>query len=330
MVIRRCRQERISGKEDMDLASDGFQHLTIQQLEALVHLVDERSFSRAARKMHLTQPSLTKHIRNIEEALGSKVVNRSSRSLSLTPEGKILYDYARRIVKLRDEAREQVLRLREIETGDIRIAASTIPATYILPYAIGGFRKKFPQIRTTVRTADSTDVIEMVLDNGAEIGFIGKKPAGGKLSSEALWKDRLVLAVPSGHPWAKRRSARLAEIFKQPFVIREKGSGTRETFESCLRESGIPGPPHLNIVAELGSSEAVKEAILAGLGISVISVHAIRRELKSGLLAGLSIDECGIERSFYLIYRRQFDLMNHHKRFLEFIRAYRPENPSQR
>ncbi|HEX7504083.1 MAG TPA: selenium metabolism-associated LysR family transcriptional regulator, partial [Syntrophales bacterium] len=279
--------------------------MTIQQLEALIHLVDERSFSRAAKKMHLTQPSLTKHIRNIEEALGSKVVNRSSRSLALTPEGKILCDYARRIVKLRDEAREQVLRLRDIETGDIRIAASTIPATYILPYAIGGFRKKFPEIRTTVRTADSTDVIEMVLGNGAEIGFIGKKPSGGRLSSEALWKDRLVLAVPSGHPWAKRRSARLAEISRQPFVIREKGSGTRETLESCLRESGIPGPPHLNIVAELGSSEAVKESILAGLGLSVISAHAIRRELKSGLLAALSIDECAIERSFYLIYRRQ-------------------------
>ncbi len=313
------------------MASDGFHHLTIQQLEALIHLVDERSFSRAAKKMHLTQPSLTKHIRNIEEALGSKIVNRSSRSLSLMPEGKILYDYARRIVKLRDEAREQVLRLREIETGDIRIAASTIPATYILPYAIGGFRKKFPDIRTTVRTADSTDVIEMVLGNGAEIGFIGKKPSGGKLIAEELWKDRLVLSVPSGHPWAKRRSARLAEISRQPFVIREKGSGTREALEGCMRESYSPGPPpHLNIVAELGSSEAVKEAILAGLGISVISIHAIRRELKSGLLAVLSIDECGIERSFYLIYRRQFDLMTHHKRFLEFIRAYRPENPFQR
>ena len=113
-------------------------------------------------------------------------------------------------------------------------------------------------------------------------------------------------------------------------MIREKGSGTRETLESCLRESGSSGPPQLNIVAELGSSEAVKEAILAGLGISVISIHAIRRELKSGLLAALSIDECGIERSFYLIYRRQFDLMTHHKRFLEFIRAYRPDSPSQR
>jgi DNA-binding transcriptional LysR family regulator len=312
------------------MASDGFQNLTMQQLEALIHLVEERNFSRAARKMHLTQPSLTKHIRNVEEALGAKIVDRSSRSLALTPEGRVLYDYARRIVKLRDEARERVLRLREEEAGDIRIAASTIPATYILPYAIGEFRKKHPRIRTTVRTADSSDVIETVLDNGAEIGFIGKKPSGGKLFDVELWKDRLVLAVHSGHPWAKRRSARVAEIAKAPFVIREKGSGTREALEGCLRETAGHGLAHLNIAAELGSSEAVKEAVIAGLGISVISIHAIRRELKSGILAALAIEGCPIERSFYLIYRRQFDLMAHHKIFLEFIKSYRPESLSSR
>ena len=309
------------------MASDGFQNLTMQQLEALIHLVEERSFSRAARKMHLTQPSLTKHIRNVEEALGAKIVDRSSRSLALTPEGRVLHDYARRIVKLRDEARERILLLREKEAGDIRIAASTIPATYILPYAIGAFRKKHPGIRTTVRAADSSDVIETVLDNGAEIGFIGKKPSGGKLIAEELWKDRLVLAVLSGHPWAKRRSVRIAEIVKAPFVIREKGSGTREALEECLRETAGQGLPHLNIAAELGSSEAVKEAVIAGLGISVISVHAIRRELKSGILAALVVEGCPIERSFYLIYRRQFDLMAHHKIFLDYIRAYRPPGP---
>ncbi len=308
------------------MIAEGFQNLTMQQFEALIHLIEERSFSRAAKKMHLTQPSLTKHIRNVEEALGVKIVNRSSRSIVLTPEGRVLYDYARRIIKLRDEARERVLRLREEEAGDIRIAASTIPATYILPYAIGGFRKKHPRIRTTVRTADSSDVIETVLDNGAEIGFVGKKPTGGKLFAEELWKDRLVLAIPSGHPWAKRRSVGVAELSKEPFVIREKGSGTREAVEECLREAGGPGLPHLDIAAELGSSEAVKEAIIAGLGISVISVHAIRRELKSGILAALAIEGCPIERSFYLIYRRQFDLMAHHKIFLEFIRAYRPQS----
>ena len=308
------------------MATDGFQNVTMQQLEALIHLVEERSFSRAAKKMHLTQPSLTKHIRNVEEALGAKIVDRSSRSLALTPEGRILHDYARRIVKLRDEARERVLRLCEDEAGEIRIAASTIPATYILPYAIGGFRKKHPRIRTTVQTADSSDVIEAVLDNGAEIGFIGKKPSGGKLIAEELWKDRLVLAVPSGHPWAKRRSVRVAEIAKAPFVIREKGSGTRAALEECLRETGGSGLPHLSTVAEMGSSEAVKEAVIAGLGLSVLSVHAIRRELKSGVLAALAVEGCPIERSFYLIYRRQFDLMPHHKIFLDYVRAYRPQS----
>lgn len=305
-------------------------NVNMLQLEALVRLVEERSFSRAANRMFLTQPSLTKHIRNLEDALGAKVVNRASRAFTLTPEGRVVYDYARRILKLREEAMDRVLRVRDIEEGDIRLAASTIPATYILPFALGEFRAKYPVIRIAVRAADSSEVIETVLGNGAEIGFIGKKPLGGKLIAEELWKDRLVLAVPSGHPWAKRRSVRIAEIAEAPFVIREKGSGTREALEECLKETAGPGLPHLNIVAELGSSEAVKEAIIAGLGISVVSVHAIRRELKSGLLVALAIEGCHIERSFYLIYRRQFDLMTHHKIFLDFIRTYRPESLSLR
>ena len=302
-------------------------NVNLLQLEALVNLVEERSFSRAAKRMYLTQPSLTKHIRNLEDALGAKVVDRASRALTLTPEGRLVCDYARRILKLREEAADRVMRLRDAESGDIRIAASTIPATYILPNTIGGFRKRYPGIRTTVRTADSSEVIEMILENEAEVGFVGKRPPAGKLVAEALWKDRLVLAVPAAHPLAKRRGVRLREIEKEPFVIREKGSGTRETIENCLRDGGRPGLVHLNAVVELGSSEAVKEGILAGLGISVISAHAIRRELKSGLLAALSIDECRMERSFYLIYRRQFDLMAHHKRFIEYIRAYRPPGP---
>ena len=301
-------------------------NINLLQLESLVNLVEERSFSRAAKRMYLTQPSLTKHIRNLEDALGAKVVNRASRAFTLTPEGRVVYDYARRILKLREEAMDRVMRVRETEAGDISIAASTIPATYILPNTIGGFRKRYPGIRTTVRTADSSEVIEMILENEAEVGFIGKRPPAGKLVAEALWKDRLVLAVPAAHPWAKRRAIRLREIAEEPFVIREKGSGTRETVEKCLRDSGNPGPA-LDVVAEMGSSEAVKEAILAGLGISVISAHAIRRELKSGLLAALSIEECRMERSFYLIYRRQFDLMAHHKRFIEYVRAYRPPSP---
>lgn len=299
-------------------------NINLLQLEALVRLVEERSFSRAAKRMFLTQPSLTKHIRNLEEALGAKVVNRASRAFTLTPEGRVACDYARRILKLREEAADRVMRVRETEAGDIRIAASTIPATYILPSAIAGFRERYPGIRTAVRAADSSEVIETVLENGAEIGFIGKEPASVKLVGEPLWRDRMVLAVPAAHPWAKRRSVRLRELGGAPFVNREKGSATREAFERCLAGAGDAGTQGLRVVAEMGSSEAVKEAVLAGVGISVLSVHAIRRELKAGALAALSVEGCPIERSFHLIYRRQFDLMAHHKRFIEYIRAYRP------
>jgi DNA-binding transcriptional LysR family regulator len=301
-------------------------NINLLQLEALVHLVEERSFSRAAKRMFLTQPSLTKHIRNLEDALGAKVVNRASRDFTLTPEGRVIFDYARRILKLREEAADRVMRVRASEAGDIRVAASTIPATYILPPAIAEFRRRHPAIRTAVRAADSSEVIEMVLENGAEIGFIGKKPASAKLADEPLWRDRMVLAVPAAHPWAKRRSVRLREIREEPFVIREKGSATREAFECCLAGEGGAEPSGLRAVAEMGSSEAVKEAVIAGVGISVISVHAIRRELKAGVLAALSIEGCPIERSFHLIYRRQFDLMTHHKIFLDYIRTYRPES----
>jgi len=305
-------------------------NINLLQLEAMVRLVEERSFSRAAKRMFLTQPSLTKHIRNLEDALGAKVVNRASRAFTLTPEGRVVYDYARRILKLREEAADRVMRVRASEAGDIRIAASTIPATYILPSAIAGFRKRFPEIRTAVRAADSSEVIDTVLENGAEIGFIGKKPASAKLADEPLWQDRMVLAVPAAHPWARRRTVRVREIGKEPFVIREKGSATREAFERCLAESSATDLSRFSVVAEMGSSEAVKEAVIAGVGISVLSVHAIRRELKAGVLAALSIEGCPIERSFHLIYRRQFDLMTHHKIFLEFIRVYRPESLSLR
>lgn len=304
--------------------------INLLQLEALVYLVEERSFSRAAKRMFLSQPSLTKHIRNLEDALGAKVVDRANRALTLTTEGRVVYDYARRILKLREETMDRVMRVRETDEGEIRIAASTIPAAYILPHALSEFSRKHPRIRTTVSAADSADVIETILANGAEVGFIGKKPASAKLVAEPLWRDRVVLAVPAVHAWARRKTVRVREIEKEPFVIREKGSATREAFEGCLEASGSVGLSRFLVVAEMGSSEAVKEAVIAGLGISVISVHAIRRELKAGILAALAIEGCPIERSFYLIYRRQFDLMTHHKIFLEFIRAYRPESLSLR
>jgi DNA-binding transcriptional LysR family regulator len=308
------------------MSSDYFKSITIQQMEAIIALVEEGNFSRAAKKMLLTQPALTKNIKNAEDCFGVRLVNRSSMGITLTPEGKILYDYAKRMIKLRDEAREKVIALGKDACGNIYVSASTIPANYILPHVLSEFNKINFGIRIHIKIADSEEAMNMVLDNEVEMGFVGKKSLNRKLVAEPLWKDRLVLAVPQDHPWRKKKSITLPELLNEPFVIREKGSATRELFESCLKRSKSTNLSQFNICSELGSSEAIKEAIIAGLGISVISIHAVWRELSQGSLFEVPIQGCPMERNLYLIHKRQIDFRPFHKTFINFIKHYTPVN----
>jgi len=306
------------------MSIDRFKNITIQQMEAIILLVEEGSFSRAAKRMLLTQPALTKNIKNAEDCLGVRLANRSSAGISMTPEGKILYDYARRMVRLRDEAKEKVLALNKKTGGNIYLSASTIPATYILPRALSDFNKTNADIHIYIKTADSEEAMNMVLDNEVEMGVIGKKPLNKKLATETLWKDRLALVVSKDHAWCKKKSVTLPELLKEPFVVREKGSATKELFESYLKKSKSISLAQFNICGELGSSEAVKEAVIAGWGVSVISIHAVSRELSQGLLCEIPLQGYSMERNFYLIYRRQFDFRPFHKTFINFIKRYTP------
>jgi len=306
------------------MSIDRFKNITIQQMEAIIALVEEGSFSRAAERMLLTQPALTKNIKNVENCLDARLVNRSSAGISLTPEGRILYNYARRMVRLRDEAKEKVLALRKESGGNIYLSASTIPANYILPCVLAEFRKANSAIRIYVKTADSEVAMNMVLENEVEMGIIGKRPLNKKLAATALWKDRLILAVSRDHPWHKKKSVALSELIKEPFVIREKGSATRESFEAFLEKSKLLSLSPFNICAELGSSEAIKEAIISGLGVSVISIHAVSRELSQGLLFEVPVQGCQIERNFYLIYKNKFDFRSFHRTFVSFIKSHNP------
>jgi DNA-binding transcriptional LysR family regulator len=310
------------------MSNDRFKSITLQQMEALISLVEEGSFSRAAKKMLLTQPALTKNIQNIEDLLSVRLVNRSITGISLTAEGKIIYEYAKRLVKLRNEATQKILTLHENTGGSIYITASTIPATYILPRALSAFRKNHSDIRVYIKTADSEEAMNMVLDREAEIGCIGKKPQNKKLAAEPLWKDRLVLAVAKGHRWLKKKYIAANELREEPFIAREKGSATRDVLESYLKETKAISLSQLDVCGELGSSEAIKEAIIAGLGVSIISIHAIKRELATGLLFEVPIAGLKMERNFYLIYPRQTDFRPSHKIFIAFLKDYIPGEDS--
>ena len=302
------------------MKTDHFKNITLQQMEALISLVEEGSFSMAARKMHITQPALTKNIRNAEDYLGAALVNRSSTGISLTPEGKVIYDYARRMIKLREEAKEKINALGANTGGNIYIGASTIPATYILPRVLSALRGHHPDITMYIKTADSEDVMNMVLAGEVEMGIIGKRPSNKKLEARELWKDRLILAVPKKHKWNKTKSVVMKELFAEPFIVREKGSATRDFMENYLKEEKSVNLSQLNICAEMGSSEAVKEAIIAGLGVSIISIHAVERELTQGLLMEIPIQGCLMERNFYLTYKKQTDLRAFHKTFINFLK----------
>ncbi len=304
------------------MSQNGFRNITLHQMEALIRLVETGSFTRAAERMALSQPTLTKHIRNLEDAVGARVVDRKSGGVSLTPEGRVLYDYARRIARLREDARERIENLKIYESGHIFLSASTIPATYIIPRFLGLLKESDPAIRVHIRMGDSEETIQAILGDQAEMGIVGKRSPDRRLKVEPLWQDRLVLAVPAGHSWAKRTSVSSAEIAGAPFVLRERGSGTRNALEECLAKQGGQPLDSFNVACEMGSSEAVKEAVLAGLGVSVLSIHAIERELNQGLLAAVPVEDCAIERRFYLIYRKQFRPMKRHRQFLVRIRNF--------
>lgn len=301
---------------------DQFQHITMQQLEALVHLFEERNFSRAATSMGLSQPSISKHIKNLEIFIDAGVIDRSQPGISLTAEGKILLGYARRILKLRDEAREKILHFKNPGAGHIFVGASTIPATYILPSVLSALQASHPTLMVHLRAGDSDDVLEMIMNDQVEIGFIGRRITDKKLVCEPLWKDRLLLVAHRDHPRARTSLRNLSEIDSLPFIGREKGSATRSIWEAYLRDNA--GGVALNIVSEMGSSEAVKEALIAGLGVSIISRHAVKRELEHGLLVSLPLPGPPLERDFALVYKKQFKSLSHHSLFMDFVRGFHP------
>jgi DNA-binding transcriptional LysR family regulator len=307
-----------------DMSQDKFRNITIQQLEVLVALVEAGSFTRAAVTLSLSQPSLTKQIQNLEEVVGSRLVNRGVAGISLTPEGQIIYGYAKRIIRLREDAKERVVRLKAQESGHIYVAASTIPATYIFPRLLSRLKHTHPDIRVHLQMHDSEETLQIILNDQAEMGFIGKEPINRKLIVQRLWKDSLVLAVPADHPLAKQRTAKIGELAKMPFIIREKGSATRDIIEECFEKQLGTSLSRFNVICEMGSSEAVKEAILAGLGVSILSAFAIKREISQGLLTALHVTNCNMERYFCLVYKKPFSLMMYHKHFLDLVKRYFP------
>ena len=273
----------------------------LRQLEIFRKVVELESFSKAADAVYLAQASVSERIATLENQVGGKLLDRLGRRVVPTMLGELLYKHALLLLEMKETAAQDIQSALGLKKGTIRLGGSTIPGEYILPKILGRFRIKYPSLSLTLSIAHSEQVEKMVLDGPLELGIIGSKSTHGSLRQYDLWKDDLVLAVPSSHRWAGKKAVSVDELTAEPFIMRPIGSGTRKTLGEHLKRLIPAGFQSLNIVATLGSSTAVKEGVKAGLGVSILSSRAMDTELKTGVIKALRVKGLAMSRRFYLI-----------------------------
>jgi len=299
--------------------------MDIHRLEVFCKLVELQSFTKAADAVCLTQPTVSEHIRSLEEMLGEKLVDRLGREVLPTPAGKILYQYARNIIQLRNEAVQALDKFKGNLSGRLLIGASTIPGTYILPGLIGSFKAAHPSIQITLKISSSTEIAEKVMDGSLEAGMVGARLDDPRIELEEIFSDELVLTLYPGHIWARRQSIELGELAGEHFIFREKGSGTRMVMNQALQAHGFD-TSRLYAVAEMGSTEAVRQGIKARIGISILSSKAVAEDLERGSLVAVPLNGIRLSRPFYLAQRKNRQLSPLCTAFLQHIHTNALQN----
>ncbi len=281
--------------------------MDLKRLEVFCRIVDHKSFTKAAEALLLSQPTVSEHVRHLEEELDEKLLDRLGREVLPTPAGKILYQYAQRMLRLKDEAQQAIEHFRGNLCGHLIMGASTIPGAYLLPGHIAALKNDFPSVQVTLLISGSNNIVRQLLAGDLEIAVIGAEASDSRLESQELFTDEIVLAVAPDHPFARRDQVRLADLESQEFILRERESGTRSVTVQGLRETGFD-LEKTRVVAELGNGEAIRQAVRAGIGIAFMSSRAIADDLRHGALVQVAVAGVSLKRPFYLVRRRNRQL----------------------
>jgi DNA-binding transcriptional LysR family regulator len=274
--------------------------MDLHQIEIFCTLIKLRSFSRAAEALYLTQPTVSSHIKNLESDLGVQLLDRLGKRVVPTEAGEVLFRHGQKLLALRDHAREEIEAISGKVGGALKIGGSNIPGAYILPSFIGAFKKVHPSASIQLLIDDTAKVTEAVANGELAIGVVGASVADRHLEAHPFLRDELVIAVPSSHPWSRKKTVPAVALRDEPFLLREKGSGTRRIMEEGLEKAGVH-PVDLNVVAVMGSSDAIRQAVKAGLGISILSIRALQDDIEAGRLAAIRIKGLPIERRFSIV-----------------------------
>ncbi len=272
--------------------------MDIHHLKIFVSVYKNKSFTRASEQLHISQPTISEHIKNLETSLDCRLFDRLGRSIMPTVEADVLYPRALQLLDDLERIQEEVSATGGDVKGRILIGASTIPGAYILPRKAHTFKQQFPDTVFEILIEDSKKITEMVLNHDLLCGIVGAKMESEKLNYIPLIEDELILVSSRG--MSSKKLLKPQELLSLEFLSREKGSGTRQTFENYLGKKKISAEK-LHIVATLGSTSAIIQALKAGLGVSVLSRIAVQEELDRGILKEITIQGMKMKRSFFMI-----------------------------
>ena len=278
------------------------------------------SFTKAAESLHMTQPAVTFQIRQLEEYFNTRLFDRTNNKISLTDAGEITKEYSDRIIALYKEMDNEI----RILTGDIQgplaVGASTTIGEYFIPGIVGAFQTNFKNVKVRLNVANTNGIIHMVENNQIDIGIVEGPVSNKNLVTEVIWNDELVVICAPDHPLSVQDKIDIESISDYPFISREEGSGTREVIESYLIKQGLD-MDQLDIIMEFGSPESIKNAVAAGLGISIVSIATMGKELALNTLKAIPFCK-PINRPFSTVYQRQKFRLRAMDEFLNFAQAH--------
>ena len=296
--------------------------MNLKQLEAFVHVAEGGSFSKAAKELFLTQPTVSAHISSLEKELNVRLFIRNTKEVNLSDDGRELYKYAKQMIDLQKKIEERFSAKKEAGKHCISIAASSIPAQYLLPKVLMRFNEKFPDEQLKIIESDSSEVVTKVVDHMVDVGFTGTVLEKKHCKYLPFYKDELVIVTPVTEKYEllkKEVSNDISWIKKEAFIMREEGSGTRKEAEKQLQNAGI-AVESLNVIASIGNQEAIKKSVRQGMGISVMSRLAAEDEIEAGKLLIFPIPGAFEGRDINLVYNKNYELSRSAERFIRVVK----------
>lgn len=297
--------------------------MDFKQLEAFVYVVKLKSFSKAAQRIYLTQPTISAHINSLEKELDTKLIERGTKYVYPTRPGSILYQYAVKMLNLREEACCSVKNYNKELKGSLTICASTVPSQNILPKVISAFREEYPHVTFNILRQDSEQVVESIAKGLADIGFCGTDTHDPDCVFESFIQDHLVVITPNSERFRQMRTTGIkAEVLKaEPIILREEGSGTRKETEHFLSKAGI-NIGELKVAAQFNDPDSIKHAVSQGMGISIISKAAVEDYENFGLLLSFDLSGISMDRYLYIVSSKNNPLSFIGEVFLNFVKTY--------